>query len=237
MVPAWVFPDVIYVRPGKGGNGGAAATDGVSGTTTYVAVAPDTGAVAFSLVQVAGGSNGAAVGTAGSAGSAATAAAFASFAVFVGMAGQAGTAGGANTGAVGTSLNPSSTIILSGGAGGAGSSTGNTVFAGGAINSNQPATGISLWSGIPAGAAGVSGSQAGGNGNPGQNHGVPILQMLSRNQPMLFSGGSGGGSGGASNGGNGGPGAWGCGGGGGGAGATGGAGGKGGDGFVIIGAF
>jgi hypothetical protein len=90
---------------------------------------------------------------------------------------------------------------------------------------------------IAGGAAGVSGTTAGGNGAHGFNYNTPLKEVFSRTGSIFSTGGAGGGSGGASNGGNGGNGGWGSGGGGGGAGAAGGSGGKGGDGFIIIGAY
>ena len=84
-----------------------------------------------------------------------------------------------------------------------------------------------LFSGVPGGAAGTSGSKTGQDGGGGINN----MELL------LFSGGSGGGSGfdgTASVGGRGGDGGFGCGGGGGGGGTTGGRGGNGGNGLVII---
>jgi hypothetical protein len=238
LMPAFVIPDLLYVRPAPGGAGGAAAGNGTSGNTvsTFVSMAPDAGFNANHVAVATGGTGGTATGTAGSAGTGNATKGMGAWGLDTFDAGQAGGAGGANTGAVGTNIAPPS-LFITGGAGGAGSGTGNNVFAGGDISSASPATGIATWRTLSGGAAGVSGTTAGGNGQAGINCGRDISQMMSRGMPLLFSGGSGGGSGGASNGGAGGPGAWGCGGGGGGAGAVGGVGGRGGDGFVIIGAF
>jgi hypothetical protein len=235
LVPAFVFSDAIYIRAGSGGAGGAAAGNGTAGTTTYVSTSQDTSA--YPILTAFGGNAGQAAATGGTAPGSAQVGAFATWAISARDAGLVGSNGGANTGAAGSSVGSNSGWIMLPGAGGASSSTGNSVAAGGAQTIVSPTMGPALWATIAGGIAGVSGSQAGGAGNPGYNHGIHLDHMMSRSQPLIFGGGSGGGSGGASLGGKGGDGAWGSGGGGGGAGSTGGAGGKGGDGFVIIGAF
>ena len=237
IIPAFMAPDILHSRPGFGAPGGAAAGNGSNGQTTYVSVAPDPNSNAYSILQPEFSTGGTAAGGGGAAATSQLNPSLAAWGVVVGSNGQAGAAGGANTGAVGASLSIPLGHFLTGGAGGAGSSTANSVHAGGAISASTPATGPAMWRTVAGGAAGTSGSVAGFPGNAGINHAVPLLPIFSRTMPLLFSGGSGGGSGGASNGGAGAPGAWGCGGGGGGAGAVGGVGGRGGDGFVIIGAF
>jgi hypothetical protein len=232
LMPAFMVPDVLYLRPGNGGSGGGAGGSGIAGTVQYLARTPSTNNQDWFLgISGAGGGNpgtGAAGGTAGTAAATTTTRALAGIAITSVMGGQAGAAGGAQTGAAGGSITTPSTALspCTGGAGGGGTPIANTNFAGGAI------TGLGPWPTIPGGLA------AGGAGNYGFRHNVQLIESAFRSFPFLTSGGSGGGTNGAAGtGGRGGDGGWGSGGGGGGAGVTGGAGGKGGDGFFIIGTF
>lgn len=232
MMPAFMVPDTLYVRPGNGGAGGAAAASGTAGVNSYVALAP---IAANILIQGNSGNPGTAAGVSGGVpGGSLPAFSYYGVALFNPSGGSGGT-GGANTGAAGSNVNPAA--IFCGGAGGAGSSSVNSVHAGGFVIAIAPSTGAAITRVANGGAAGVSGTTPGSNGESGHGYGSLIKEVMSRTTGLAFGGGAGGGSGGASNGGRGGNGGSGCGGGGGGAGAVGGAGGNGGDGFVIIGAF
>jgi hypothetical protein len=236
LMPAFLLPDIIHVRPGMGGAGGSAASNGSVGVATYVATQPVTSNNGL-ILSANGGNLGAAAGTAGASPGAGGGGASGTGGVTSGNGGNAGGAGGANTGAVGTGPQFNATIVTGGGGGGS-SGTGDNVFAGGGWGMfTAPNQGPALYPAIPGGSAGVSGTTVGGNGRNGFGHGAPLKEFFSRHGGLLSTGGSGGGSGGASNGGSGGNGGAASGGGGGGAGAVGGAGGRGGDGFVIIGAF
>lgn len=208
--PALVLPDYLYVRAGAGG------PSTTSGTGSEVAGAM-TGNIPFTLMNPGGGNNGgngtgAAVGAAGSSVTAINAGAMAEWGLYqVTGGGYAGVAGGAVAGAAGAN---NVVQALSGGAGGAGTTSAD--FAGGNVNSNFTA-------GFPTLSGGAAGSNSGQNGN--FRYGIPLF---------FGQGGSGGGSSNTGVGGAGGNGAPGCGGGGGGGGTTGGAGGRGGPGFVII---
>ena len=126
-----------------------------------------------------------------------------------------------------------------GGAGGGGAS-GSTAYNGGNITLSGIISAIANWvSGyIPGG----SGSASGSDGKNGYNHHLNLcngLQYISKNYPLITTGGSGGGGSTSGNGGNGGHGGFGSGGGGGGGtiggtGKSGGSGGNGGPGVIII---
>jgi hypothetical protein len=226
FMPAFLLPDVLYVRPG---NGGAPVTNG---TVSYLAVAPNT-TLNNAILSIAGGGTGgtgtaAAGGTAGTAGAATAPSVFVGAGIYINNVGIVGGAGGAHTGAAGTAAVATTAPAspTTGGAGGGGTPVANTNFAGGAITAAGP------WPAIAGGLAG------GGAGNNGWNLNMSLIPAGKRSLPLFFSGGSGGGTNGAAGtGGAGGVAAWGCGGGGGGAGVTGGSGGRGGNGFIIIGAF
>ena len=230
--PAFLFPDILYMRVPKGGNGGAAGLIGSGGAGYALASHPS---FATSTEIIDGTNSSSSAGGPGTATAAGSGGASTSFGIryhaaimFVsGNNSQAGANGGIQTGAVGSNITPFGVGSLGnvfGGAGGAGVGTANTNSAGGLIVAATP---------YPSIAGGVAG---GGDGNPG----FSIFPRLS-GPVQLFpasSGGSGGGSNGAAGtGGKGGDGGWGSGGGGGGAGVIGGAGGKGGDGFIIIGSW
>ena len=224
IIPAKLLPDLLYVQPGIGGAGAAADGTGTSGGNSYVALAPNISTQ--NLLQKSGGTAAvggspgtAATGGAGGAGETTTnftfGAPWASLCNGIAVAGQTGGTGGAHTGAAGTAITwATGSLIISSGAGGGGTPTGNTDYAGGDITGG----GLILPT-VPGGLA------AAGAGNPG---------VITWRPQFMSSGGSGGGTAGASGtagrGGDGGPGS----GGGGGGGVTGGAGGRGGDGMVII---
>lgn len=213
-IPTILLPDMLYVHVGVGGAAPAGNAAGNAGVATWVSIRPSSAAAV--LVGLANnGTGGAVAGTVGSPGTASneTAAWYMRNGVFVSSQGTAAGAGGANTGAVGS--NVLATLSTCGGAGGGGTPTGNTNFAGG--DQTQPtADFFPLLSG---------GTAGGGNGADG------LWQL----KPFQSRGGAGGGTNGAAGtGGSGGNGGVGSGGGGGGGGVTGGAGGKGGDGLCII---
>ncbi len=229
LIPACQVPDTLYILTPQGGAGGGAGVAGSAGSVAYVAVRPDTSARNVLLVSGNPGSpgtgggagTGAAGGTGGTAASAATAAAMplGSGAPFVSIAGQAGTNGGAQTGAAGSALTlPITGLILTGGTGGAGTTSGD--FAGGGFGA---AAGALVSEARPT--VVYSGSNFDGSAGP-------VLRPPSG--PLYFYGGIGGGAANAGPGGAGGTGAYGCGGGGGGGGTTGGPGGPGGPAFVQI---
>jgi hypothetical protein len=223
-IPLFFVPDMLYVQVGQGGQGvlSGGGTAG-SGVLSYVSVYPNTApantlAVSGNAGAAGGGTGtGAAVGALGAAGSVATIAnmPLAGLGHFDLIAGAAGVAGGAIAGGNGTAQTiPVTSVITSGGSGGAGTTSAD--FAGGAwtaisntlLSEYRPAT--------PA-----AGSNAGSDG-------IAIWK------PLFFFGGTGGSSSNTLAGGAGGNGSYGCGGGGGGAGTTGGRGGNGGSGIVII---
>jgi hypothetical protein len=226
--PSFVLPDVLYIKVGQGGKGGAASTtaglDGDAGTLSYVSVLPDS----TTALNIIGASGNAAAGTTTSnvAGTAflASQILLAQFAIVSSVVGQAGGARGISSGAAG-SITPTG-IPLTSGAGGSGVSGVGTLGSSGSI------TGF-LFSPLLAG--GISDKTLGGT--EGQ-HGFSTRKNFSNiNQllPMFFTGGSGGGAGDTSPGANGGNGAFGSGGGGGGGGqGSAGSGGNGGNGLVII---
>ncbi len=232
LIPAMFLPDVLYIRPGRGGAGGVAGANGTLGDISYTQfgrrnnAAPDLLLASASTVSLPGNTGSGSAGGAASSGAGAfaiTSSPFAaSFAFFQAVAGVGGAAGGAQTGAVGANASAWASNILSGGGGGGGTTSAD--FAGGNINS--PAAIMEFENQyVAASTAMVSGgSAASPSGAPGRKF----------ERPLFCTGGGGGAGINASIGGNGGDGAPGCGGGGGGGGTTGGSGGKGGDGFVLI---
>lgn len=225
LIPASLLPDVLYIMVGRGGLGGAAASNGTQGERTYVSLVNNsiisaTLIACASTVNAIHGSPGTAGGGgAGGAGGTASTANLAqghNLGLFTARAGQAGGAGGAHTGAIGTAVTfGSGGLPITGGAGGGGTNTANTDFGGGAI------TGAGMMPTIAGGLA------AAGRGQDGIS--------LSGNPMWGSTGGSGGGTAGAAGvGGDGGNGGYGSGGGGGGGGVTGGNGGRGGDGLVLL---
>ena len=222
--PACILPDVLWVQVGLGGAGGAASTNGSSGTNSFVSVQPDGNTYNLLCTSGAnpgvGGNAGTSSGTAagGAAGTTATIAnaAFMLLGNFVSTAGRAGATGGVATGGAGGAGAMLASSINATGSGGGGTGTANTNFAGGTCS---VASGLIFYPTIAGGIA------AGGRGNDGG-----FIR-----KPFTLGAGTGGGSNGASGvGGSGGNGGISCGGGGGGGGVTGGKGGNGGSGLVII---
>ncbi len=222
-IPAMFLPDTLFLLPGRGGVGGAAATSGVNGGNSFVADKPASTATIQDLILMSGntvaqaGTNSAGGGGGGSGGAAAlaTSVLYAGFGDWTVIAGAAGTAKGA-AGAPGVAVTWGGVgLPVSGGAGGGSSAAGGAGQLGGAI------TGAGLMPTLLGGAIATDGSTG-----------------LYLQEPARWSGGSGGGAGGqgvgAQIGGRGGNGAYGCGGGGGGGGTTGGAGGWGGPGIIMI---
>lgn len=228
LIPSFFLPDVLYIRPGSGGEG--SSTAGVAGTNggiAYVCYSQDTNApnvlLQSSAAQTGGGGTGTgvAIGAAGLASAISTISTGANIGLFSAIAGQNGGAGGAIGGGAGGSITAWGSVPLSGGGGGAGSTgatnTGGAITATAATNFtyvNWPNT---------AGAIATAGTTAGGKGNAGVNLW----------KPFRTSGASGGGTT-STLGGDGNNGGIGSGGGGGGTGTTPGRGGNGGPGMVMI---
>ena len=219
LIPTVHLPNVLHVNVGRGGVPG-----GVGGASHVSTAASQTGAAYLITISSSGGANNGGAGTGGAGGgggsgaiaSSATDAYGHGLGFFVAVGGRAGSNGGAQTGAAGgTQTWGTGGMLCSGGAGGGGTPTGNTDFAGGGITGGGP---------IPSLAGGLA---AAGQGQAGWELLDPYL--------LASTGGCGGGTAGASGtAGAGGYGGLGSGGGGGGGGVTGGAGGRGGDGYVII---
>lgn len=215
--PLFFLPDMLYVQVGAGGNASLAS----AGINSVVSVYPST-AQASNYVGAAIAGNQGSTGAAGGAGaSGGTIVGFstntlAGMAQMTSVAGQAGAAGGVGNSTGGTTTFPATSILMMGGAGGAGSVAAD--LAGGVV-ATYAANSI-IGQAVPS--APTAG--AGNNGSDG-----PTLW-----QPMWFFGGGGGSSSNAGVGAFGGNGSYGAGGGGGGAGVTGGNGGNGGNGLVII---
>jgi hypothetical protein len=235
LIPSVFLPDVLYIFVGKGGAGGAASFVNViaggvggAGSVSYVSIAPSTDAI-YVACYANGGGGGQVAGTTGAtAGTAAaiaaqTSAVMSGLGLFTALAGQAGSNGVVNATATAITY-PTTGLLLSGGSGAGGGTTG----VGGNITAPTQSS-FSIFATRNGGTAGNPGT--GGDGG------------LSLFQPLLFTGGSGGGTGnsivaGANTaGGKGGNGGLGSGGGGGGSGQLvggSGAGGDGGDGLIII---
>lgn len=231
LVPAAFLPDVLYIRVARG-----AITGDTTVTDTVVGVAPDFQTDQSLIIGAPGGGR-ATSATGASAGGILTRP-FSSLGIIVNTTGQGGGGGGSTGNAV--AVTPSTSLFVTGGAGGGAGPATAINSTGGSIAAANPSTGTALWGLLVGGQGSVENPGTNGaHGRNGLNHGVSIKEMLSRNMPLIFSGGSGGGSIGetTATGGRGGDGAWGCGGGGGGGGTAAGAGGRGGDGFVIIGAW
>jgi len=229
LIPAFVVPDILYVRPGAGGAGAITAGSGATGVFSYVAMQPNT-TVANALIAQAGG--GAGSGAASNAGATASAVGITTPAIqclgmFTTVGGSNGAPGAASANTLGTSVTASqdTSITSAGGGGGNGTGTGGNI------------TNAVVYPQINGGAG-----STGGAGNPGFQLGAMWTPGL-KSFPMIWSGGSGGGGSSAVGGvaGAGGNAAYGGGGGGGGsctdAGGTSGNGGNGGDGIIFIGAF
>ena len=228
IFPAIILPNTLYIQVGLGGSGGVgsgASGYGNDGSLSYVSVEPSSSnSTDVLLASGAVPANGSV--TLGGAGAAGTI--FSQTTALPSYLGLVLSNSGGNGGAagisVGVSLSPS--IITCGGAGGGGSSSTNSNFAGGSIGATI------LTPLITNGLAGSS-LEAGS----GIFTYLPSTDTSSNTLPMIFLGGAGGGGNGTGTGGRGGNGSYGCGGGGGGAGITTGSGGRGGDGLVIITAF
>ena len=217
-INASLLPNILYILPGIGGNGGSGSTTptaGLPGQNSFVCLFPDTTSVSNIVLRSGnipsvGGLAGSTVNVAAQAGETINIIAnnsFASLGTYTFQAGQNGLAGNTTIGGGGTITNP---ITHAGGGGGTGA--GGSIVGAGAFPT-------------------VTNAAVNTNGQDGIILYKPIL--------MLYGGGGGGGSSAAgTNGGNGGNGAPGAGGGGGGAssntGVNAGNGGRGGDGFVII---
>ena len=226
LIPAFVIPDILYLRPGIGGAGATTAGAGSNGIQSYVSMQPNTTVANLVLSQAGGsGATGAAASTGGTAGVAGiTTPAILCLGLFTTIAGQTGGAGATTANAAGSAVAfGASGIITTSGAGG-----GNGTGAGGDI------TGAGLLPTI-SGGAGTTGA----SGNLGFRDGQAVSYGL-RSAPLLFSGASGGGGHSTGTAGRGGDASYGGGGGGGGAtsgAGTSGNGGNGGDGLILIGAF
>jgi len=221
-----MLPDILFVSVGVGGTSGPASTIGGAGSRSFVAFAPDGGAVpTIPIIRSgdadAGGGPAGVVGLiGGGAGSTITNDATVDFIgssiAFNSIAGQAGAGSDGGVATPGVSITwGGSGLVVSGGAGG-GAVVGILPQAGGGQVGSGPI--MSLSGGAATGAPGSQG-----------------ITILSR--PFLSLGGCGGGGLDAGAGGDGGNGGLGSGGAGGGGGTTGGAGGRGGDGRVLIVAF
>lgn len=219
IFPAIILPDVLHVQPGLGGAGAVASGTGAAGIASKVFARP-TGVTADIICQAGSGGGGNPGTTTTNSGGGAASAAVAGNApwlasgLFIATPGVGGGAGGSGAGAnAGSGLVAFTGQVITGGAGGGSTPTGNTDAAGGSIT----AAGLLEL-------ARSGGATVGGKGDEG----------VSSLTPFWSTGGAGGGSNGAGTGGKGGRGGYGSGGGGGGGGITGGAGGDGGDGIVIV---
>lgn len=221
IVPLSNLPSVLYVQPGSPGAGGAGGATGVTGGTgSYSYIYADSYAESM-VIGASGGSGG--VGGSASAGTGGAAGPIFSYSfgtpIFTGsiynlIAGQAGANGGA-TNTAGTNITiPLTSLLTTGGCGGAGSTAGS--FAGGGFSS---ATGAWVNEVPPS------------PPSAGANKGSDGYFSLA---PFFSFGGCGGSSINNTTAGAGGNGAYGSGGGGGGAGLTGGRGGDGGGGIIFI---
>lgn len=228
LIPAALLPDIIYVRPGRGGLGATTNNDlGAAGSASYVSIAPlaTSSSVIFSQAGAAQAANTQAAGPAGAIGAIADNA-FSSLGLWFSIAGQAGTAGSSTANANASSVTAgASGIITSGGSGGGcGSGKGGNISGGGFFPTLNQSAGAN-------GAAGFHGFQKGLAIGPGL-----------KSFPLIFTGACGGnGVTTAATAGKGGDASYGGGGGGGGsgtnAGSNSGDGGNGGDALVIIGAL
>lgn len=237
LYPAFVFPDILYIQPGSGGNSVGAGITGNSGGISYVSIEPNT--VGTNIIMqsgetvASGGAPGTNSGGGGGLGGSPSQVwqysnnPLTATGMITSFTGQTGANGGSNLPAAGSSITPVNPI--SGGAGGGGVSAAGTQTNGGGI----------IGSGfIPTILGGTTTSTATLLGAAGYTHVNPTSESFI-DGPLFFTGGSGGASSGSVTivpGGAGGRGSFGSGGGGGGAsyGSTGGSGGRGGDGLVLI---
>ena len=226
VIPSFYLPDRLFIQNGAAGVGAAAGAVGSSAILSYVSVAPDTTASNIVLLSGNAAAVGGGAGTSGTGGAGGTASTIATIAncSLAGtgatqfIAGNIGAAGGAQTGAVGVDVTiPVTSVLTTGGAGGAGINTpAQSGFAGGSFGAISNSYLSQVRPAPPA---------------AGSNNGSGGLQLW---QPFWGFGGCGGSSNDGGAGGFGGNGAYGAGGGGGGGGTTGGSGGDGGNGIVII---
>lgn len=232
IIPAMFLPETLFVWPGSGGLGATTtATAGAQGQPCIIACEPNNQAsntsapttMAGYVLEQAGGLGGAAASTAGGAGLIADIRDqhISGAGLWFSIGGHAGQAGALATNGNGVGISGhTSGVLTTGGAGG-----GNGTGSGGAINSTLLKVNIAASTSGQAGKTGV-----------GYNH--KIEQLISRGDPLYFSGGSGGGgSQTATTAGAGGNAGYGGGGGGGGSSSSTGAsgnGGDGGDGLIII---
>lgn len=218
--PAYLLPDILNIRVGIGGDGGAPQVAGSPGGATIVEL-PNSLSTAASYFLLANGGGGGGLGSNTVQGTRGTPAAVATTAsaVYVNLGifsfdpGYTGSLGGGPTGSPGETLAIGNNgFVVMGGCGGGSS---------GSTSRNNNGGGLTGAIDIPSIAGGTITTPNGTDG-------------FYRIKYFYSTGGAGGRGNDASPGGNGGNGAPGSGGGGGGAGTTGGTGGKGGDGLVII---
>ena len=223
LIPATVLPDIIYLRPARGGLFGDSTA-----VTTYISIAPNTTAQNLILSAVNATRGFLTTGGAGAAAATSASGIWMNVGLFTSIAGQTGAAGISTADTVGNSVTfgASGLPITAGASGGTGSGAGGNI------------TGAGLMPTI-SGGAGTTGGNGGQGFRLGQTF-APGFKLF----PLLFSGGAGGG--GSNNtvvAGAGGNGSYGCGGGGGGSTnviATpngNGPSGNGGDALILIGAF
>lgn len=226
LIPAFVVPDIIYVRPGAGGLGATVAGTGAAGVASYVSMQPNTTSGASLLISQGGGGggSGAALNTGGSGGGISqTTPAIFCLSLFSTVAGSNGGAGASASNGSGTNITQTSNNITTAGSGG-----GNGTGAGGNLTNAIVFPTIAGGTGTT-GEVGQNGFQLGAMWTPGL-----------KSFPMIWSGGSGGGGHTTGTAGSGGKGSYGGGGGGSGScsgAGTSGNGGGGGDGIIFIGAF
>ena len=68
LVPAFLLPDTLYVRPGSGGAGSTTSANATAGTQSYVSIQPNTTTANLVLTQAGGGGGGNSSGAGGTAG-------------------------------------------------------------------------------------------------------------------------------------------------------------------------
>lgn len=215
LMPAFMVPDILYVRPGVGGIGGSIAggITATAGETSYVSMFPNTTTSNLILSANGGGAGTATTGGGGGASATLTPAIVGVSLIYTnnGLTGRLP--------AIGSNLAGSNAFLTEGSLTTAGAGGGNGTGAGGNVTDSNGLSFTSI----------LGGAGSGGNGNPGFKMGSLISGGF-KQSAMIFSGGSGGGG----SGGNGGAGSYG---GGGGGGGNGGRGGNGGDAFILVGAF
>ena len=238
LIPAMFLPKTLYLFPGAGGAGVAAANAGSVGVISWVSDKPSNAAVGDIVLRsgsaaATAAANPAGASSAGGTGeviAANTNQVFSCLGLWTAMGGQTGTNGGASAGAGVNVTWGAVGIFNSSGAGGGTTNTTTGAGAGGNI------TGAGLVASIVGGAA----ATAGPNGtNYGFFPGGSLGPSATAGQIFASTGGTGGGAGASTTGGAGGNGGYASGGGGGGggggtSGGTGGRGGAGGPGFIVV---